>query len=264
MAIYPTPEQIKDLLAGPADQPVVMINLLRFKPRADATEGDATGREAYQRYAEQMREMVESQGGRFIWAGSVDSMVIGEEDPGFHVVGLVEYPSRQKFLEIAGSERVREIGAHRSAGRESQWLWAAAETRIFVGPAGRRSEVATDQGADERALTGSITRNGATTSPSVLPPTLSTGSTRRAGSCFSGRLRDEAGGSRRIGDSLGRPSEEARARPLRERPQAASRGSGATPRGSGCPATTDRSGPGLVNPGPLKEIVVPDGRVLNG
>jgi uncharacterized protein (DUF1330 family) len=130
MAIYPTPEQIKELLAGPADQPVVMINLLKFKPRAGAGEGDASGQEAYGRYAEQMRKVVESQGGRFIWAGRVDSMVIGEEDPGFHVVALVEYPSRQKFIEIAGSERVREIGAHRSSGLESQWLLAASETRL--------------------------------------------------------------------------------------------------------------------------------------
>ena len=131
MAIYPTKQQIEELLAGPADQPVVMINLLKFKPRADASEGDASGQEAYGRYAEQMRKVVESQGGRFIWAGRADSMVIGEDDPGFHVVALVEYPSRQKFLEIAGSEKVREIGEHRSAGLEMQWLLAATETSLL-------------------------------------------------------------------------------------------------------------------------------------
>ena len=127
MAIYPNKEQIEELMKGPADKPVVMVNLLKFKQRADASEGDASGQEAYGRYAEQMRKVVESQGGRFIWAGRVDSMVIGEEDPGFHVVALVEYPSRQKFLEIAGSQKVREIGEHRSGGLESQWLLASTE-----------------------------------------------------------------------------------------------------------------------------------------
>ena len=131
MAIYPNPEQIKELLDGPADQPVVMVNLLKFKPRADASEGDASGQEAYGRYAEQMRKVVESGGGRFIWAGRVDSMVIGEEDPGFHVVALVEYPSGQKLLEIAGSQKVREIGEHRSAGLESQWLLATTEGALI-------------------------------------------------------------------------------------------------------------------------------------
>ena len=58
-------------------------------------------------------------------------MVIGEEDPGFNVVGLVEYPSRQKFLEIAGSGKVREISEHRAAGLESQWLLAATETSLL-------------------------------------------------------------------------------------------------------------------------------------
>lgn len=115
-------------MKGPPDQPVVMVNLLKFKPRADASEGVASGQAAYGRYAEQMRKVVESQGGRFIWAGRVDSMVIGDADPGFHVVGLVEYPSRQKFLEIVNSSKVREIGEHRSAGLEMQWLIATTET----------------------------------------------------------------------------------------------------------------------------------------
>ncbi|MCH7698994.1 MAG: DUF1330 domain-containing protein [Chloroflexi bacterium] len=131
MAIYPNKEQIEELLKGPADQPVVMVNLLKFKERADATEGDSTGQEAYGRYAEQMRKVVESQGGRFIWAGRVDSKVIGEDgDPEFDVVALVEYPSRQKFLEIVGSQKVREIGEHRSAGLEMQWLIATTQAGI--------------------------------------------------------------------------------------------------------------------------------------
>ena len=131
MAIYPNKEQIEELLKGPADQPVVMVNLLTFKARADATEGDSTGQEAYGRYAEQMRKVVESQGGSFIWAGRVDSKVIGEDgDPEFDVVALVEYPSRQKFLEIVGSQKVREIGEHRSAGLEMQWLIATTQAGI--------------------------------------------------------------------------------------------------------------------------------------
>ena len=131
MAIYPNKEQIEELMKGPADQPVVMVNLLRFKERADESEGDATGQQAYGRYAEQMRKLVESQGGRFIWAGRVDSKVIGEDgDPEFDVVALVEYPSRQKFLEIVGSQKVREIGEHRSAGLEMQWLIATTQAGI--------------------------------------------------------------------------------------------------------------------------------------
>ena len=133
MAIYPNKERIEELMKGPADQPVVMVNLLKFKERADESEGDATGQVAYGRYVEQMRKFVESQGGRFIWAGRVDSQVIGEDgDPKFDVVALVEYPSRQKFLEIVGSQKVSEIGDHRSAGLEMQWLLATTEAGLVA------------------------------------------------------------------------------------------------------------------------------------
>jgi len=51
MAIYPTTEQIERLMAGPADQPVVMVNLLCFKPRADAPdEGIAECKRRFRQY----------------------------------------------------------------------------------------------------------------------------------------------------------------------------------------------------------------------
>ena len=134
MAIYPTPEQIKKLMEGPADQPVVMINLLRYKPKADGMDAGASGDDAYQRYATRMREFVESKGGRFIWIGRVDSQVIGEGGEGFHAAGLVEYPSRKAFLEIAGAPRVKEISEHRESGLEMQWLLASTETPMQDAP----------------------------------------------------------------------------------------------------------------------------------
>jgi uncharacterized protein (DUF1330 family) len=124
MALYPTPEQIERLLTGPPDQPVVMINLLRFKPRADEPDHGLSGEDAYRRYAELMRPFVESKGGRFLWIGRVDSQVIGTGGEEFHMVGLVEYPSRQMFVAIATDPHVQEIAVHRSAGLESQWLLA--------------------------------------------------------------------------------------------------------------------------------------------
>lgn len=128
MAIYPTPEQMQELMKGPADSPVVMVNLLKFKAKADASEGDVSGVEAYMRYGAKMREFVESNGGRFIWSGRVDSQVIGEDGDGFDVVALVEYPSRAAFLKIVSDPYVeKDIGMHRAAGLEMQWLIATTE-----------------------------------------------------------------------------------------------------------------------------------------
>ena len=40
---------------------------------------------------------------------------------GFHMIALVEYPSRHAFLAIATHPHVQEIGVHHVAGLESQW-----------------------------------------------------------------------------------------------------------------------------------------------
>ena len=124
IAVYPTQEQIQALLTGPADRPVVMLNLLRFKDRATAPDEGLTGEEAYQRYADDMTRFVASKGGRVIWSGRVDGQVIGSQAEGFHMAALVEYPSRKAFVEIAMSPQVAEIGVHRAAGLEGQWLLA--------------------------------------------------------------------------------------------------------------------------------------------
>src|SRR5262249_38761705 len=117
------------LLAGPADRPVVMVNLLCFKPRADAPDGGVTGEEAYRRYAAPMQTFVESRGGRFLWIGRLDSQVIGTGGEGFPGIAPVEYPSREAFVAIATDPHVQEIGVHRAAGLESQWLLAASTER---------------------------------------------------------------------------------------------------------------------------------------
>ncbi len=123
IAKLPRPEQIQKLLEGPRDSPVVMLNLLKFNARAEDDEGGSGG-DAYGRYAGRMREIVERQGGRFLFAGRADSQVIGESDVDWDVVALVEYPSREAFLRISSSQEVAKIGTHRSAGLEGQWLIA--------------------------------------------------------------------------------------------------------------------------------------------
>ena len=121
ISLYPSKEQIQALLADPTPGPVVMLNLLRFKPGAEP---------AYQRYAREMRKLVEGRGGRFVWTGRVTAQVIGSGGEGFEVVGLVEYPSRKAFVEIATSPEVAKIGVDRTEGLEGQWLLATTATPL--------------------------------------------------------------------------------------------------------------------------------------
>ena len=124
IALYPGKEQIERLLAGADERPVVMLNLLSFKERADAPDAGLTGEQAYQRYADDMTKFVVSRGGRILWTGRVDGQVIGSGAEDFAMAALVEYPSRKAFVEIAMSREVAAFGVHRAAGLDGQWLLA--------------------------------------------------------------------------------------------------------------------------------------------
>jgi uncharacterized protein (DUF1330 family) len=125
---YPNPDGLAAFMANTDATPVVMLNLLKFKDRADAPDEGISGMEAYGKYADAMRKIVEGEGGRIFWTGRVDEMVIGESDVDFDMVALVEYPSRQAFAKIVMDARVQAIGVHRAAGLSGQWLIAMTET----------------------------------------------------------------------------------------------------------------------------------------
>ena len=128
MSTWPTAEQIQAVLDGPADQPVVMLNLLEFKERATGEYEGLTGREAVLMYSRAMREFVEGHGGTFLLAANVDSQLIGEGGERFGFVGIMRYPSRQAYLALAGDPEIAAtIGKHREAGLENQWLFAMSE-----------------------------------------------------------------------------------------------------------------------------------------
>ena len=122
---YPKPEQIAALVTSTEPGPVVMVNLLKFKSRADAPHVGISGMEAYAKYAKAMVGIVEGGGGRMIWSGRVTGMVIGESDVDFDMIALMEYPSRQAFAQVVADARVQEIAVHRAAGLDGQWLIAA-------------------------------------------------------------------------------------------------------------------------------------------
>lgn len=85
-AVNPTPEQLQKVLADtPKDQPVVMLNLLRFRDRANYKEEapERTVREAYSLYMEEAAACVRSVGAEVIWSSrSVGSLIAPRMNPG--------------------------------------------------------------------------------------------------------------------------------------------------------------------------------------
>jgi hypothetical protein len=55
--------------------PIVMLNLLKFRAKAQEEEG--TGAEAYGRYGSRVVKMIEALGGKVLWSGRPESVLIG-------------------------------------------------------------------------------------------------------------------------------------------------------------------------------------------
>jgi len=129
-AVVPTGEQLQSLLAMGGDRPVVMVNLLKFRERAEYDEPgepEMSGREAYERYGRVMAGIVLSRGGKLRFSSRVDALVIGEVGELWDAVAIMEYPSRAAFVEIVGLPGVQEIGRHRKAGLAGQLLIQCSE-----------------------------------------------------------------------------------------------------------------------------------------
>jgi uncharacterized protein (DUF1330 family) len=135
MPIYPRPEQIQALLKSDLTGPIEMLNLLKFKDRAeyeDGRETDLSGREAYGLYAQQMVPFVESHGGKTLYTSTPNQLMIGDGELEWDAVGVMQYPSKEAFVKIAaGSPEVAEFAVHRTAGLAHQLLVACTGTEGF-------------------------------------------------------------------------------------------------------------------------------------
>jgi uncharacterized protein (DUF1330 family) len=80
--------------------PVVMLNLLRFRPDG--------GQERYAEYGVAVAPCLEKVGGRIVFAGQPAAPLLGEDT--WDLVALVEYPSRQAFLDMIASPEYTAIG----------------------------------------------------------------------------------------------------------------------------------------------------------
>lgn len=122
-AVLPPMAQAMEFFGAPEDGPFIMVNLLKFKDRAEYADGsDAhlTGREAYARYGEGVTKLVEALGGAMRYSGEVTGLMIGEVEDLWDLVALVEYPSLAAFRDMATGPEMAAIEHHRKAGLAGQ------------------------------------------------------------------------------------------------------------------------------------------------
>lgn len=132
-ALDPTPEQIKAFLSHKkADEPVYMLNLLKFKDKATYKDGeDVSGQEAYARYAKAFGDMARGSGSETIFGGNANVFMIGQGEGEWDAVAIVKYPSARQMFETVSSEAYRKIHKHRRAGLEGQLLISCDASGVF-------------------------------------------------------------------------------------------------------------------------------------
>ena len=99
------------------DGPIHMLNLVRFRDRAQYEDGrSATGAEAYAAYGRESAGVLERVGGRIVWRGTPEYMLIGPNDEAWDIAFIAEYPSVDAFVAMIKDPDYRRAMEHRQAG----------------------------------------------------------------------------------------------------------------------------------------------------
>ena len=116
--VEPTGAQIERFVNEGPDGPIVMLNLLKFRDRAEYKDGSGepgrTGAEAYGVYSETAVKKVEGVGGGIFFGSPAHAPVIGP-DGEWDMVALVRYPSRQAFITMVSDPEYQACAHHRTA-----------------------------------------------------------------------------------------------------------------------------------------------------
>ena len=122
-ALVPTPEQIEALGAGGPDGPIYMVNLLKFKPKAEYADGretGLTGQEAYGVYGAEVVGHLAKVGGKLVLGGQVTGLTLGVVEDLWDAVGIAMYPDRKAMLTMITDPAYQKSAEHRAAGLEGQ------------------------------------------------------------------------------------------------------------------------------------------------
>lgn len=128
--VNPTREQFKAIFGLPLDQPVLMINLIRFKPLATYGANDlehgapqVSGAEAYARYSRDATPIFDRVGGSQVWIGKPELTLIGPTDETWDLAFIARYPTAQAFVDMLRDADYQFATRHRTA--------ATADSRLI-------------------------------------------------------------------------------------------------------------------------------------
>ena len=121
--VMPNDDQMAEFLETGNDEPIYMVNLLKFKDKAeypDKRETDLSGKEAYAIYAEEVQHHLAKVGAKSIFGASVKRLMLGEVEELWDSVAIATYPNRKAMLEMISDPDYIKSAQHRVAGLKRQ------------------------------------------------------------------------------------------------------------------------------------------------
>ncbi len=121
--VNPSPERMQEFFGGEEDGAFVMVNLLKFKDKAEYSDGretDLSGAEAYALYGAAVVERLAAVDAKPRYSGPVTGLMLGEVEENWDMVALAEYPSLEAMKSMIMSPEYQAISVHRTAGLAGQ------------------------------------------------------------------------------------------------------------------------------------------------
>ena len=121
--VMPNEKQMEEFLDEGHDEPIFMVNLLKFKDRAkypDKRESNLSGKEAYAIYSKEVVGHLEKVGGKPIFGSEVTRLMLGEVEDLWDQVAIAMYPNRKSMLKMISDPDYIKSAQHRVAGLAGQ------------------------------------------------------------------------------------------------------------------------------------------------
>lgn len=132
----PTPESMAAFAALPDDEPIHMLNFLKYRDAAEYPEGHEhagkgwSGREAYAEYGRSISAPFSRVGAQVVWSGGFEATTIGPDGETWDDFLIVQYPDARSFMVMIGDPEYQAGSVNRTA--------ALADSRLYRTRPGER------------------------------------------------------------------------------------------------------------------------------
>ncbi len=121
--VDPEREQFDHFKALPRDTPIHMLNLIKLKGSSTYEDGTVTtGAEAYAAYGRDSGPIFKRVGGKILWRGKPEGLVIGPADEKWDIAFIAYYPNSGAFMEMITDANYQQAVKHRQAAVETSRL----------------------------------------------------------------------------------------------------------------------------------------------